>query len=161
MGIRKSIKRHSLNILRTESLRAPVWFLSHYNQSAHYAHVKAVGLIRSISVSPTWQVNPVFSCSLPSLSHGHAFISLSLLRSVPTGDQVLGSGLHSAFRTCLCFFSQLLFPFLFLRSPGSQKEDEGRISSWKSKRQKGREKVKGHRKGDSAVGCQGYRRAAD
>lgn len=89
------------------------------------------------------------------------------LCSVPWGNQVLGSGLQSAFRPCLFFvFFAFLCLLLCLSSLAEEKKkDEGKISSWKQKvgykRQKGKDIVKGHREGNSAAGYHGYWKAAD
>lgn len=89
------------------------------------------------------------------------------LRSVPTGNQVLGSGLRSSFRPRLLFFF-LLFQSLELCLSSSAREKRKRMReglAHESKgldiREKGRGTAKGHREGDSAVGCHGYWKAAD
>lgn len=108
------------------------------------------------------------SLYLLSLFPFHTVTPLFLyLRSVPTGNQVLGSGLRSSFRPRLLFFF-LLFQSLELCLSSSAREKRKRMReglAHESKgldiREKGRGIAKGHREGDSAVGCHGYWKAAD
>lgn len=99
----------------------PALFLYQKYQSINTLHAcqgTIGGLICSISHSPTWQVNPVFICSLPfSFPFTRSRLFSLYLCFIPRGNQVLGSGPQSAFRPRLGFFSSCfsVFNFLFLR----------------------------------------------